>query len=50
MHRKNLLTQVLVLNLLLIIAAVVAAGIAGNPTSTPESNRSSPSCWGSRSR
>ena len=31
MHRKNLLTQVLVANLLLIVAAVVAAGIAGNP-------------------
>jgi two-component system sensor histidine kinase UhpB len=32
MRRKNLLTQVLVANLLLIVAAVVAAGVAGNPT------------------
>jgi two-component system sensor histidine kinase UhpB len=32
MRRKNLLTQVLVANLLLMVAAVVAAGIAGNPT------------------
>jgi two-component system, NarL family, sensor histidine kinase UhpB len=31
MRRQNLLTQVLVANLLLIIAAVVAAGVAGNP-------------------
>src|SRR3954470_2022127 len=31
MHRKNLLTQVLVANLLLMVAAVVATGIAGNP-------------------
>jgi two-component system, NarL family, sensor histidine kinase UhpB len=31
MHRKNLLTQVLVANLLLIVAAVVVTGIAGNP-------------------
>jgi two-component system sensor histidine kinase UhpB len=31
MRRKNLLTQVLVANLLLIVAAVVATGIAGNP-------------------
>src|SRR5215218_36218 len=30
MRRKNLLTQVLVANLLLIVAAVVATGIAGN--------------------
>jgi two-component system sensor histidine kinase UhpB len=35
MHRKNLLTQVLVVNLLLIVAAVVAAGIAGNPPFDP---------------
>ena len=32
MRRKNLLTQVLVVNLLLMVAAVVAAGVAGNPT------------------
>ena len=32
MRRKNLLTQVLVANLLLIVAAVVAAGAAGNPS------------------
>src|SRR3954462_10749913 len=31
MHRKNLLTQVLVANLLLMVAAVVVTGIAGNP-------------------
>jgi len=31
MRRKNLLTQVLVANLLLILAAVVVTGIAGNP-------------------
>jgi two-component system sensor histidine kinase UhpB len=31
MHRKNLLTQVLVANLLLMVAAVVATAIAGNP-------------------
>src|SRR4051794_41766044 len=31
MHRKNLLTQVLVANLLLIVAAVVVTGVAGNP-------------------
>ena len=31
MRRRNLLTQVLVANLLLIVAAVVAAGLAGNP-------------------
>ena len=31
MRRKNLLTQVLVVNLLLMVAAVVAAGVAGNP-------------------
>src|SRR3954463_3945608 len=31
MRRKNLLTQVLVANLLLMVAAVVATGIAGNP-------------------
>src|SRR3954447_1976844 len=31
MRRKNLLTQVLVANLLLMVAAVVAAGVAGNP-------------------
>src|SRR5204862_1030484 len=30
-RRKNLLTQVLVANLLLMVAAVVAAGVAGNP-------------------
>ena len=35
MHRKNLLTQVLALNLLLIVAAVVAAGVAGNPSFNP---------------
>jgi two-component system sensor histidine kinase UhpB len=32
MRRKNLLTQVLVANLLLIVAAVVVTGIAGNPS------------------
>jgi two-component system, NarL family, sensor histidine kinase UhpB len=32
MRRKNLLTQVLVVNLLLMVAAVVAAGVAGNPS------------------
>jgi two-component system sensor histidine kinase UhpB len=32
MRRKNLLTQVLVVNLLLIVAAVGAAGVAGNPS------------------
>ena len=32
MRRTNLLTQVLVANLLLIVAAVAAAGIAGNPS------------------
>jgi len=32
MRRTNLLTQVLVVNLLLMVAAVVAAGIAGNPS------------------
>jgi two-component system, NarL family, sensor histidine kinase UhpB len=32
MRRKNLLTQVLVVNLLLMVAAVVAAVVAGNPT------------------
>jgi two-component system sensor histidine kinase UhpB len=32
MRRKNLLTQVLVVNLLLIVAAVAAAGVAGNPS------------------
>jgi two-component system sensor histidine kinase UhpB len=32
MRRKNLLTQVLVANLLLMVAAVVAAGVAGNPS------------------
>ncbi len=32
MRRTNLLTQVLIANLLLMVAAVVAAGIAGNPT------------------
>src|SRR6476620_10038434 len=32
MRRKNLLTQVLVANLLLMVAAVVAAGLAGNPS------------------
>jgi two-component system sensor histidine kinase UhpB len=31
MRRKNLLTQVLIANLLLIVAAVVVTGIAGNP-------------------
>ncbi len=31
MRRRNLLTQVLIANLLLIIAAVVATGVAGNP-------------------
>src|SRR3954462_9295574 len=31
MRRKNLLTQVLVATLLLMVAAVVAAGVAGNP-------------------
>jgi two-component system sensor histidine kinase UhpB len=31
MRRKNLLTQVLVANLLLIVAAVAAASVAGNP-------------------
>ena len=31
MRRKNLLTQVLVANLLLIVAAVVVTGLAGNP-------------------
>jgi len=31
MHRKNLLTQVLIANLLLIVAAVVVTGVAGNP-------------------
>src|ERR671924_220844 len=31
MRRKNLLTQVLLANLLLIVAAVVAASLAGNP-------------------
>lgn len=30
-HRKNLLTQVLAVNLLLIVAAVVAASVAANP-------------------
>ena len=32
MRRANLLTQVLIANLLLMVAAVVAAGIAGNPS------------------
>jgi two-component system, NarL family, sensor histidine kinase UhpB len=32
MRGKNLLTQVLVVNLLLIVAAVVAASVAGNPS------------------
>jgi two-component system sensor histidine kinase UhpB len=32
MRRKNLLTQVLVANLLLIVVAVVVTGIAGNPS------------------
>lgn len=32
MRRKNLLTQVLVVNLLLMVTAVFAAGVAGNPT------------------
>ena len=32
MRRKNLLTQVLVANLLLMVAAVVAASVAGNPS------------------
>ncbi len=32
MRRRNLLTQVLVVNLLLMVAAVFAAGVAGNPT------------------
>ena len=32
MRGKNLLTQVLVVNLLLMVAAVFAAGVAGNPT------------------
>jgi two-component system sensor histidine kinase UhpB len=32
MRRKNLLTQVLVVNLLLMVAAVFAASVAGNPT------------------
>ena len=32
MRRKNLLTQVLVANLLLMVAAVVAASLAGNPS------------------
>ena len=31
MRRKNLLTQVLVANLLLMVAAVVVDGVAGNP-------------------
>src|SRR3954470_10901992 len=31
MHRKNLLTQVLVANLLVIVAAVVVTGVAGDP-------------------
>jgi two-component system sensor histidine kinase UhpB len=31
MHRKNLLTQVLIVNLLLIVAAVVVTAVAGNP-------------------
>src|SRR3954466_3328878 len=31
MHRKNLLTQVLFANLLLIVVAVIATGVAGNP-------------------
>ena len=35
MRRKNLLTQVLVANLLLIVAAVVATGVAGNPELRP---------------
>ncbi len=41
MRRKNLLTQVLVANLLLIVAAVVAAGVAGNPSWTSASGPSS---------
>jgi two-component system sensor histidine kinase UhpB len=32
MRRKNLLTQVLLANLLLIVAAVVVTGVAGNPS------------------
>ena len=32
MRRKNLLTQVLVANLLLIVVAVVVTWIAGNPS------------------
>ena len=32
MRRKNLLTQVLVVNLLLMVAAVFAASVAANPT------------------
>ena len=31
MHRRNLLTQVLLANLLLIVVAVIATGVAGNP-------------------
>src|SRR5436190_6637768 len=31
MHRRNLLTQVLLANLLLMVVAVIATGVAGNP-------------------
>src|SRR5205085_6951868 len=31
MRRRTLLTQVLVVNLLLMVAAVIATGVAGNP-------------------
>jgi predicted anti-sigma-YlaC factor YlaD len=32
MRARNLLSQVLIANLLLIVAAVVATGVAGNPS------------------
>ena len=35
MRSKNLLTQVLVANLMLIVVAVVVTGIAGNPSLEP---------------
>ena len=50
MRRRDLLTQVLLVNLLLIVAAVVTAVIAANPDAELLDRRSRRSSSGSRSR
>ena len=49
MRRKNLLTQVLVANLLLMVAAVVAPASRATPASTSARGPSWRWCWASRS-